>query len=255
MAAMKNSRTALLTGMLLATMAPAAAADWERASDLVGRPVETRDGEPLGRVHDFALDVDSGGIHYVVVAVGSFLIEDSFIAVDPAALRDGADPDRVLVLEQDAADLRSVPRFAATDWPDSADVTAAAAEPAAGADPAAEPAAGARGTATISSQRKRATLAGGERRIEITEPEPAEAAGGEAPADPDDAAGEGAAESVPDGPFARLDEDGNGVLDRSEIAHEMRRGDRYADIDRDGDGNIDREEFAALLARRESAGD
>jgi len=252
---MRKTYLTYCAGLLLASLAAAATADWERGSDLMGRSVETRDGEPLGRVHDFALDVDSGGIHFVVIAVGSFLIEDSFIAVDPAALRDSAGPDRMLVLEREADALRSVPRFADTDWPDSADVVAAAEAPAGEQAPAGEPAAGGRGTATISSERKRATLAGGERRIELTEPQPAPAAPGDAATDTGSGEQDRAAPSVPEGPFARLDTDGSGVLDRSEIAHEMRRGDRYAEIDTDSDGIIDPEEFAALMARRESAGD
>jgi sporulation protein YlmC with PRC-barrel domain len=247
---MSNTYLRYCAGLLLASLASTAAADWERASDLLGRSVETRDGEPLGRVHDFALDVDGGRIHFVVISVGSFLIDDSFIAVEPAALRDSADPDRMLVLERNADELRSVPRFADTDWPDSADVVAATEAPADAENPAAE--AGGRGTATISSERKRATLAGGERRIEVTEPEPAPTAPDETGKTSGTGEQAGTAPGVPDGPFARLDANGDGVLDRSEIAHEMRRGDRYAEIDTDADGTIDPEEFAALLARRES---
>jgi len=248
---MRKTCLAYCVGVLLVSLAAAAAAEWERASDLTGRSVETRDGEPLGRVHDFALDMDSGHIHFVVVSVGSFLIEDSFIAVDPAALRDSADPDRTLVLERNADEQRRVPRFADTDWPDAADVIAVGEAPGDDEAPATEPAASGRGTATISSERKRATLAGGERRIEVTEPGPAPAAAEAATANADN----GAQTSASEGPFARLDEDGNGVLDRSEIAHEMRRGDRYAEIDADSDGTIDPEEFAALMARRDTAGD
>src|SRR5690606_13294597 len=70
-----------------------------KASELKGRIVETRDGEELGRVQDFAIDLASGRIGYVVVSVGSFLIEDSLIAVAPDALRQSADVDGRLVLE------------------------------------------------------------------------------------------------------------------------------------------------------------
>ncbi len=45
------------------------------------------------------------------------------------------------------------------------------------------------------------------------------------------------------------------MLDRAEIAHEMRRGDRYADIDADASGGVEPDEFEALLQRREPAGD
>lgn len=231
------------------------AAAWERGQDLMGRTVETRDGELLGQVRDFAVDLDSGRIHYVVVSVGSFLIEDGLIAVAPDALRESADADRRLVLESDAEALRQVERFGPGDWPDSAAVTAApaTADPDAAADDG-SPAGPARGTATISDGSRTATLAAGERRIEFA---PAEVpddppAGAEEPAATDTVAAGG---PPADGPFSRLDRDGNGVLDRAEIAHEMRRGDRYADIDADASGGVEPDEFEALLQRREPAGD
>lgn len=213
-----------------------------RGADLRGRVVETRDGEELGRVHDFAVDLESGRLAYVVVSVGSFLIEDSLIAVAPEALRDSADPDGRLVLEADAASLRAARRFAAGDWPRRADVLAQTTQTEAGttdSDAAAAPGAAARGTATISDGSKTATLSAGERRIEFAEPPAAP------PADRDSAA-----RAAPTTRFGRLDRDGNGTLNRAEIAHEMQRGDRFAEIDSDGSGAIDEAEFDALMKSR-----
>lgn len=221
-----------------------------KASDLRGRIVETRDGQELGRIEDYALDLASGRIAYVVVSVGSFLIEDSLIAVAPDALRDPGGEDGRLVLEADAATLRDAPRFSrAGDWPVRADVLAqgsagAASEPGAASehDAAGEPA---RGTATISDGSRTATLSAGERRIRITgEPRKAEAEADEPTAqEADDGA-------VPASRFERLDADGDGLLNRAEIAHELRRSDSYNEIDRDGDGFVDEAEFDALQQRR-----
>lgn len=221
-----------------------------RAGAVTGRVVETRDGEELGRVHDFALDLTSGRIAYVVVSVGSFLIEDSLIAVAPAALRQSADADGRLVLETDPATLRNARRFSAGDWPVRADVLAAAdsAEPPAGG-PAARPddadaAAPRRGSATISDASRTATLSAGERNVRFEE-RPAPGPVPETPPPP-----ETLQPRAPGSPFGRLDSDRNGVLNRAEIAHELRRDDSYSDIDLDASGNVDPMEFDAWRESR-----
>lgn len=224
-----------------------------RAADLTGRVVETRDGRELGRVHDFAIDLTSGRVAYVVVAIGSFLIEDSLIAVAPDALRASADADGRLILESDPASLRQARRFSAGDWPRRADVLAAPgteiAERAEAPDGDTQvPAVPDRGTATISDGNKTATLSAGERSIRFVNPPPVTA--------PDQTPrlvnnGEG----VPATLFDRLDRDGDGALNRAEIAHELQRDDRYADIDSDGSGSVDRDEFEALQSRRNGAGE
>ncbi len=215
-----------------------------KASDLRGRTVETRDGKDLGQVKDFAVDLASGRIAYVVVSVGSFLIQDSLIAVAPDALRQSADADGKLVLEADADTLRQARRFSAGDWPAKADVVASTTPlPGGESTGAAEPdedqgASPPRGTATIKSADKTATLSAGERSIHYDKHPQPEAA------HPVAAASEGSSDTR----FDRLDEDGNGVLDRAEIAHVLNRHDKYSDIDKDGDGTIDQAEFDALLA-------
>ncbi len=218
-----------------------------KVSALKGRIVQTRDGAELGRVHDFAVDLASGRIAYVVVSVGSFLIQDSLIAVAPDALRQSADADGRLVLETDADTLRNARRFSAGDWPARADVVASAGgseapgESGTGGDDqgsgAQDAEAQPRGSATIRSADKTATLSAGERSIHYDKhPQPP----GSGPVPP--------AKPEPTTLFGRLDTDGNGVLDRAEIAHQLTRNDKYSDIDKDGDGTIDAAEFDALMA-------
>lgn len=232
---------ALLIVAALAPWPAAFAAEVTRAADLIGRIVETRDGEELGRVRDIAVDLRDGRIRFVVVSVGSFLIEDSLIAVAPEALRQSADVDRRLVLEADADSLRRARRFGPGSWPDAPDVHGAL--PAAATDDKdlgehdAAPAP-ARGSATISDGRRTARLSAGERRIEVIEPPNERPAAAEPPRP------ETSAAVPPRTRFDRLDRNGDGVLDRAEIAHELGRTDSFADIDRNGDGVIDREEFA-----------
>lgn len=246
-----------------ATLAPPATADEapfafgspaavQKAGELKGRLVETRDGEELGRVHDFALDLASGRIAYVVVSVGSFLIEDSLIAVAPDALRESADADGRLVLETDAASLRGAARFSAGDWPIRADVLASAPRSSGDADTpdhdgTAAPAR--RGTATISSDRKTATLSAGEKSIRVEARPPSEPAPAVSPIPPL------RERRAPDSPFGRLDRDGDGLLNRAEIAHELDRDDNYSDIDLDASGTIDPAEFDALMESRQQSGE
>ena len=222
-----------------------------KGAELRGRIVETRDGEELGRVQDFALDLSSGRIAYVVVSVGSFLIEDSLIAVAPGALRESADADGRLVLETDASSLRDAGRFSERgNWPVQADVLAAAGDPAPASDEAAAPQEerAQRGTATISDGNRTATLSAGERSIRF-ESAPGD---GNAKSAPGDRSHSERNPGEPASRFERLDNDGDGVLDRAEIAHELNRSDSFTTIDRDGSGEIDPEEFDALLERRQA---
>lgn len=246
--------TILLAALCTATAAAAAAGPFEftsraavgKAGELIGTRVETPEGEDLGQVRDFAIDLDTGRIAYVVVSVGSFLIEDSLIAVDPGALQRAAgDADR-LVIHADAATLRAAGRFSSDDWPLTAGVTGTPPEPTGQPDGGAASGQGNptdRGRATISDGRKTATLSAGERRIQLIEPEDPEPAADQAG---DAESAEKAAQTSdaePDTRFGRLDRDGDGFLNRAEIAHELSRDDRFADIDRDGDGVIDAAEF------------
>jgi sporulation protein YlmC with PRC-barrel domain len=226
-----------------------------KAGELLGTPVQTRDGADLGRVQDLAVDLDSGRLAYIVISVGSFLIEDSLIAVDPTALRRSRDADS-LILEADAETLRDARRFSNDFWPLAADVTGTP-RPAgddtleAGAAPSTPslPTTNDRGRATISDGRRTATLSAGMRRMELLEQDepaaPASSTDEESAQPPDAAAPE---RRTPETLFQRLDRDGDGVLNRAEIAHELSRDDRFADIDSDGDGFIDEQEFDAWRA-------
>lgn len=230
-----------------------------QAGTLVGTRVETRDGQELGRVHDLAIDLATGRVAYVVVSVGSFLIDDSLIAVTPDALRESADADGRLVLEADADQIRNARRFAAGNWPLAADVLAdsdaeaSTGEPGAAPDAAPAGTAQRRGSATISDGRKTATLSAGERSIRFEERQPSSAASAPAtPVVPDD--DPAAPPRKPATPFERLDRNGDGVLDRAEIAHELSRTDSFSGIDANGNGVIDPEEFAELTRSRQQSG-
>ena len=94
-------------------------AESAKATNLVGQVVVTADGELLGRVEDIAVNVASKSVDYVVVSIGSFLVDDNLIAVHTDDLGQSED-GRYLVVYSD--DLDSARRFGADNWPDSADV-------------------------------------------------------------------------------------------------------------------------------------
>lgn len=224
-------------------LADAASAATAKASDWLGHSVITRDGKELGTVRDLAIEEQSGKVVYLVVSVGSFLIENNLIAVAPDALVPAGTADGTFLLLADPAGLHDAKRFASDgQWPKKADVIR-------GEDPqpvapvaapeSAEPAAAApsTGTATIESRSKTAKLSASERVITNTPP-----------AVPPKTAAPTAARPPPLTQFDHLDKDGDGVLNRSEFAQVISPRDSYSKIDTNANGVIEPQEFDAYQA-------
>lgn len=89
-------------------------------SALAVEKLRGRDGEALGKVEDFVLDIDSGRVVYAVVSFGGTLgFGDRLFAVPPQALTRG-DRDG-FVLDADRSKLERAPAFERDDWPDFGD--------------------------------------------------------------------------------------------------------------------------------------
>ncbi len=244
-------RALVIVGLGLAVADTAAAASaTAKASDWLGHSVTTRDGKELGTVRDLAIDEPSGKVVYLVVSVGSFLIENNLIAVAPEALVPAGTADGTFLLLADPNGLREAKRFASDgQWPKKADVirsdvaptVATVAAPVA-TEPAAATAAPSTGTATIESRSKSAKLSASERVITETP----------APVSPPKSTSQSAAPTAARPPpltqFDHLDKDGDGVLNRSEFAQVISPRDSYSKIDTNANGVIEPQEFDAYQA-------
>ena len=210
-------------------------ADVSRASDWIGRVVLTEGGELLGRVEDFALN-ESMKVQFVVVSVGSFLVDDNLIAVDPAVLQPSQDGEYLRIPN---TALAGAPRFNDGSWPDEAQIFARQET----AEASGVPPMSGGGSATIESRAKRATLSSGQARptIEVREPVAT-------PAPP-------AAKRYTQGiieddatsaEFIAVDANEDGYIDRRELGARLKPGQAFSDIDLDGNGGIDVFEFRVL---------
>lgn len=92
-------------------------------SSLIGTDVRNREGESLGDIKDFMLDVDNGRVLYAVLDFGGFLgIGDKYFAVPLEAFRADTQSE-MLVLDIDKARLENAPGFDKNNWPVTANDT------------------------------------------------------------------------------------------------------------------------------------
>jgi len=86
------------------------------ASHLIGMTVKNYQNEKLGKVVDFAVDVESGRIVEVILSRGGFPgINDTFTAVPPEVLHQDAG-DKVLLMDASVAKINIASRFDFAKW-------------------------------------------------------------------------------------------------------------------------------------------
>ena len=91
------------------------------ASTLSGDKVFNLEGEDLGKIEDFMLDMESGRIAYAVLSFGGVLgLGDKLFAVPPEALNID-EGKRCFVLDASKSDLEHAPGFEKDAWPDFTD--------------------------------------------------------------------------------------------------------------------------------------
>ena len=237
-------RSSLLAITLVAALvAYPAAASAVKITELIGHPVETDSGDKLGNIEDFSIDPKTGSLEFVVISIGSFLVENSLIAVEPEALSQVANGDPVILRMED---LEVAHRFNADNWPDSADVRSVAKKDSEGSDSASSSDSSttlsSTGTATITAGSKKATYENGKRELvngpirrasQSTRPRPAAAPRTD--------------RVVPN--FKNLDRNKDGRLSRAEIGAELNQRSGFKDLDADANGTIDDFEYDAYRER------
>lgn len=92
------------------------------SSSLCGNNIKNSQGESLGEIKDFMLDVNTGRVAYAVVSFGGFLgIGDKLFAVPLEAMKLDTD-DECFILDTPKERLENAPGFDKDDWPSSANV-------------------------------------------------------------------------------------------------------------------------------------
>lgn len=92
-------------------------------STLTGTDVRNRDGENLGDIKDFMLDVESGRVVYAVLDFGGFLgIGDKYFAVPLEAFETDTNREE-LVLNVTKDKLENAPGFDKNNWPATPDTS------------------------------------------------------------------------------------------------------------------------------------
>lgn len=88
-----------------------------RASELIGRDVQNRQGQDLGDVEDVLVNINSGEVEYAVLSFGGFLgMGDKLFAFPLTAFDRSQDRDH-LVLAIDQNRLKNAPGFERDNWP------------------------------------------------------------------------------------------------------------------------------------------
>jgi sporulation protein YlmC with PRC-barrel domain len=99
-----------------------------RASKLTGMNVRNMQGEELGTIDDFVIDVQTGKVQYAAMSVGGLLgVGDKLFAVPFAELKfDHGQDEMFFVLDMPKEKIAAAPGFNKNDWPDFADPSWAA---------------------------------------------------------------------------------------------------------------------------------
>lgn len=94
-----------------------------RASKLAGLNVRNMQGEALGEINDFVIDLKTGKVQYAAMSVGGVLsIGDKLFAVPFSKLKfDHGQDEMFFVLDMPKEKIAAAPGFDQNDWPDFAD--------------------------------------------------------------------------------------------------------------------------------------
>jgi hyperosmotically inducible protein len=81
-----------------------------KSTDIIGMTVKSREGEPLGKVEDIAVDIESGRIVQIILSS-----DKSYKAVPPAVIRHES-ANKFLLLDADKERIAAAPHIDVTNW-------------------------------------------------------------------------------------------------------------------------------------------
>ncbi len=90
-----------------------------KARSILGMEVRNRNDEKLGEVKDIVLDLQTGKVSYLALAIGGFLgVGEKLVAVPAGALATSERNPEILIMDATRGEMVDAPGFAATNWPD-----------------------------------------------------------------------------------------------------------------------------------------
>lgn len=91
-------------------------------STLMNEPVHNMQGQNIGKVEDYMLDLDRGCVEYAVLSFGGFLgIGEKYFAIPWDSMRLDTE-NRAWLLDVSKERLQQAPGFDRDNWPDLTDV-------------------------------------------------------------------------------------------------------------------------------------
>lgn len=92
------------------------ATDITKVSEWMGKNVQDNEGNEIGEISDFAINLDNGSVTYAVVGLSGMFNSDA-IAVPISALSSSAENDDNLTLQASQSEWQSAETFSGSDWP------------------------------------------------------------------------------------------------------------------------------------------
>jgi sporulation protein YlmC with PRC-barrel domain len=88
-----------------------------QATSIIGSRVRNQDGENVGKIEDFVMDMETGRIAYAVLSFGGFLgMGDKLFAVPFQSMQFDVE-DEEFVLDVNIERLKNAPGFDRNHWP------------------------------------------------------------------------------------------------------------------------------------------
>jgi len=97
----------------------------KRASELMGKTVRDQQGEEIGQIEDFALDLQQGRLNYVVLDTGGFM-EQRLVGISAEDLRTAPDDEEAFIAQVSQQEIEQAQALPDENWPSQPTVASGA---------------------------------------------------------------------------------------------------------------------------------